>query len=326
MSNNQQNKIGITIITGFLGAGKTSLLNQIIKTESSYKFAIIENEFSELGIDSELIQGIDKSSIIELSNGCICCTKNSELQETLNELLSSHFHFDHLIIETSGVANPDSIVQSVVANEYIKNIFYIDSVICIIDAENFDKNLSHSESIKQIAMADTIIVNKSDKINKDEYFKIKDKLLNINAICRIFPAIHSDYQNRNIISASLFNEADFKSSFKLFPINQHVDNKPITSSIGIELEGCFDKDKFMEWIEYFLHLNQSSIYRVKGILNFNNHSRKHIFQAVKVAFSVEEGNFWSKSDKRINRLAFIGHNLNKELILNELKLLMENNV
>lgn len=316
------NNIGITIITGFLGAGKTSLLNQIIKKENSYKFAVIENEFSEFDIDSEIISGIDKTNIIELSNGCICCTKNTELQETLNELLNSNFQFDHLIIETTGVANPDSIVQSVVANEYIKNIFYINSVICVIDAENFYDNLSHSESLKQIAMADTIIVNKTDKISSEKYTEIQAKILNINSICRILPAIHSDYKNHSIISSSLFNEADFNKSFSLSVIHPRNNHNAIMHSIGIELTGYFDKEKFTEWIEYFLHLNQSTIYRVKGILNFSNQSRKYVFQAVKISFSLDEGNFWSHSENRNNRLVFIGYNLNKNAILEELKLLM----
>ena len=103
----QAEKIGITIITGFLGAGKTSLLNQIIKKETDYKFAIIENEFSEFGIDAEIIKGVENSNIFELSNGCICCTMNTELQETLEELLNSDFTFNHLMIETTGVAEPD---------------------------------------------------------------------------------------------------------------------------------------------------------------------------------------------------------------------------
>lgn len=316
------NNIGITIITGFLGAGKTSLLNQIIKKENSYKFAVIENEFSEFSIDSEIITGIDKSNIIELSNGCICCTKNTELQETLNELLNSDFQFDHLIIETTGIANPDSIVQSVVANQYIKNIFYTDSVICVIDADNFYDNLSHSESLKQLAMADTVIVNKTDKISTEKYNEIHDNILNINTICRILPANHSDYKNHNIISSSLFNEADFNKSFTLSVAQLHRNNNAMMNSIGIELTGYFDKEKFSEWIEYFLHLNQSTIYRVKGILSFSNQSRKHVFQAVKTSFSLEEDCFWSQSENRNNRLVFIGYNLNKNAILEELKLLM----
>ncbi len=313
----QENKIGITIITGFLGAGKTSLINRIIEKESSYKFAIIENEFAELNIDSEIIKGIDKSSIVELSNGCICCTKNGELQETLNELLSSNFYFDHLIIETTGIAKPDSIVQSIVANEYLKQVFYIDSVVCVVDALNFDDNLLQPEAVEQILMSDTVIINKTDKATLADK---KDNVLIINTLCRIIPAVYSDYNEHNIIESNKFIEADFLKSFDISSKHQHADNNHF-NSIAVNLELVFDRDKFMEWIEYFLHINQNSIYRIKGILNFNNDFRKYIFQSVKTAFSVEEGDFWTQGESKNNRLIFIGNNLDKQSIINELNLL-----
>ncbi len=314
----QEDKIGITIITGFLGAGKTSLINRIIEKEKGYKFAIIENEFAEFGIDAEIIRGIDKSNIVELSNGCICCTKNSELQETLNELLISNFSFDHLIIETTGIAKPDSIVQSIVANEYFKKVFYIDSVICVVDAINFEENLLQLEAVEQILMSDTVIINKIDKVRLADK---KDKIMNINTLCRIIPAEYSDYKEHNIIASNKFIEADFLKSFNISCQHRH-DNHSAVSSMAISLEGAFDRDKFTDWIEYFLHINQNSIYRVKGILNFSNEFRKYIFQAVKTSFSIEEGDFWSTEENKSNHIIFIGKDLDEKAIADELNLLM----
>ncbi|NJO89244.1 MAG: GTP-binding protein [Chloroflexia bacterium] len=143
-------------------------------------FAIIENEFSEFGIDAEIIRGVENSNIFELSNGCICCTMNTELQETLEELLNSPLEFNHLIIETTGMAEPDSVVQSVVANVRLKETFYIDGVICLVDAINFDSNIKQVEAIKQIAMADIILINKTENISKETYGKITDQLKALN--------------------------------------------------------------------------------------------------------------------------------------------------
>jgi G3E family GTPase len=317
-------KVGITIITGFLGAGKTSLLNQIISKEDERKFAIIENEFSEFGIDAEIIKGIENSNIIELSNGCICCTMNTELQETLDELLNSSLKFDHLIIETTGMAEPDSVVQSVVANVKLKEVFYIDSVICLVDAVNFNSNIKKIEAIKQIAMADTVLINKTENISEQSHNEIADQLKALNPFCELIPTIYSDYKENKIIDCKTFSEDNFKKAFQSQRPNEklHLSVDIPIKTISIELEGSFKEEKFKYWIEYFLLLNQSSIYRAKGIISFENNSRKLIFQSVKAAFSIEEGGFWNIDETRKCNLIFIGHELNKNEIVEGLTSLM----
>lgn len=320
-----EDKIGITIITGFLGAGKTSLLNQIIKKETAYKFAIIENEFSEFGIDTEIIKGVENSNIFELSNGCICCTMNTELQETLSELINSGLDFNHLIIETTGMAEPDSVVQSVVSNINLKETFYIDSVICLVDAINFESNINKVEAIKQIAMADTILINKSENLATNSYEEITSRLAELNPFSSSIPTIYSDYKNAQIIGSKHFNEEDLTSHFLQAKSNEkpHYSLDIPIKTISVKLEGSFIEEKFMYWMEYFLLLNQSSIYRAKGIISFENNSRKYIFQSVKAAFSVEEGSFWKMDEKRQSKLVFIGQDLNKKEIKEGLQSLMQ---
>ena len=322
----QTKRIGTTIITGFLGAGKTSLLNKIIKKETDYKFAIIENEFSEFGIDAEIINGVENSNIFELSNGCICCTMNTELQETLEELLNSNLNFNHLIIETTGIAEPDSIVQSIVANVCLKEVFYIDSVICLVDSINFKSNIEKPESVKQIAMADIILVNKIEALTPENFNQILGFLKEINPLSKIIPTVHSDYKEKQIIDCQLFNENNFKNSFEIVKAGkpEHLTIETPTKSISIEIDGNFDKEKLMFWMEYFLLLNQAMIYRVKGILSFESNSRKQIFQSVKAAFTIEDGSFWNTEEKRKNRLIFIGKELNEKEITEGLKSLMSN--
>ncbi len=319
-----EGRIGITIITGFLGAGKTSLLNQIIRKEEGYKFVIIENEFSEFGIDAEIIKGVENSNIFELSNGCICCTMNTELQETLDELLNSSIKFNHLIIETTGMAEPDSVVQSVVANVKLKEIFYIDSVICLVDAVNFESNIKKVEAIKQIAMADIVLINKTENISEELYNKIANELKELNPFCELVKTIHSDYKEKQIINNQCFNEENFKNTFSQSTIGRklHLSIDIPVKTINIELDGSFKEEKFMYWMEYFLLLNQSSIYRAKGIISFENNSRKLIFQSVKAAFSVEEGGFWNSTETRKCKLIFIGHGLDKKEVEEGLKSLM----
>ncbi len=319
-----KNQIGITIITGFLGSGKTSLLNQILKKERNFKFAIIENEFSELGIDAELISGIESQNIVELSNGCICCTRNTELQETLEELLVSGLKFDHLLIETTGIAEPDSIVQSIVANIELKEIFYIDSVICLVDAGNYFEDIEKTEAIKQVAMADLVIVNKVEKKTKEFTEEIEKSVFQINPLCNTIKTSHSDYTDHQLISSKIFNHKNFENAFN--HLNQKlsfdIEQSDLIQSIGIKLDGDFISNKFMYWMEYFLLLNQNNIYRAKGIISFNGNSRKIVFQAVKASFTIEEGDFWPSGIVRQNRIIFIGKGLNKLEIHKSLKLLM----
>lgn len=320
----QSNRIGITIITGFLGAGKTSLLNQILKKEVHQKFVIIENEFSEFGIDAEIISGAENDNIFELSNGCICCTMNTELQETLEQLLNSDLQFDHLLIETTGIAEPDSIIQSVVANQNLKKSFTIDSVICLIDANNFLKNLEQSEALKQIAMADIAIVNKADNKKPEYLSEIKQHLLKLNPLLRIINTEHADYKDEQLVGCETFNPILFENTFNQlsFDNSKQHNAKQSIKSISIRIDGNFDKAKFLFWMEYYLLLNQSTIIRAKGILSFEGESRKQIFQAVKAAFELNDSYFWSNDEKRESKLIFIGKQLEEESIKNGLQTLM----
>jgi len=319
-----EKKIGITIITGFLGSGKTSLLNQILKKEQGFKFAIIENEFSELGIDAELISGIDSKNIVELSNGCICCTRNTELQETLEELLVSGLKFNHLLIETTGIAEPDSIVQSIVANVELKELFYIDAVICLVDAVNYFGDIQKSEAKKQVAMADLVIVNKVEKSTTEKLNEIEASVFEINPLCKTVKASFADYLDHQLITSKMFNHQNFELAFNHLnkKISMHIEPLESIQSIGIKLEGDFIPEKFMFWMEYFLMLNQKNIYRAKGILSFKGNSRKVVFQAIKASFTIEEGDFWPLVGDKLNRIIFIGKGFNKLEIQESLKLLM----
>jgi len=317
-------QIGISIITGFLGAGKTSLLNHILIKEKSYKFAIIENEFSKFGIDAEIISGIERQNIVELSNGCICCNRNTELLETLTELILSGLKFNHLLIETTGIAVPDPIVQSIVSNIDLKEKFYIDSIICLVDSVNYFSDIEKPEAAKQISMAELVIVNKIDKCDAEKLEKIEESIFKINPLCKVIRTNFSDYGNNILISGKEFNYHEFEKTFNhlslQMPFSKKLDNS--IQSISIQLNGDFIPEKFRIWMEYFLMLNQSNIYRTKGILSFNGNSRKIIFQAVKSSFTIDEGDYWQSNVPRLSRIIFIGMDLNKKDIEESLQLLM----
>lgn len=310
-------KIPITIITGFLGSGKTTLINKIIEKENDKKFAIIENEYSDLPIDGELISGISKNQVFELSNGCICCTLDSELQETLLQLIKMKLGFDHLLIETTGIAEPDIIVQNIIASEELKEYFFIDGICCLIDTINFEPNLNEKESVKQLVVADTVIINKVETSENGIIENITNQIKAYNPVCEIIKTSFCDYGNSKIINKNIFNETDFDNVFNKIQINaenedQHHHHE--IKTVSFLIKGSFDMKRFSMWMDYFLHINQNSIIRVKGILSFEGLSRKLIFQAVKSAYTLEEGNFWQSDEEKLIKIIFIGRNLNKESI------------
>ena len=164
---NNTGKIPVTILTGFLGAGKTTLLNNIITKYSAKKFAVIENEFGEIGIDGGLIVG-NIESMYELSNGCICCNLSEGLTNTLNNLLTSKYQFDNLLIETTGIADPSGVIDNFMAYEEIYKKFIVDSVICLADAQTYEESAEEQPEVhRQLAVADIIILNKIEDVTPE---------------------------------------------------------------------------------------------------------------------------------------------------------------
>ena len=162
-----EDKIPVGIITGFLGAGKTTLLNNLIREYPDKRFAIIENEFGEIGIDSELVLNLDNSHIRELANGCICCSLNDDLAGLVLDLLRTGPPFDHLLIETTGIADPSSVVQPFFSDPDIRSSFTIDGVICLVDALHFNHFSDQQEEVfRQVAMADLILLNKAGEVDE----------------------------------------------------------------------------------------------------------------------------------------------------------------
>lgn len=315
-------QIAVSIITGFLGAGKTTLINKIIEKESHNKFVVIENEFSDMPIDAELISGVSDKRIFELANGCICCTLGSELQETLEQLLQMDLDFNHLLIETTGIAEPDSIIQNIIANEEIKQNFVIQTVCCVIDALNFKEHIKEKENIKQLVVADTVVLSKTENLTLSDLESLKQLIKGYNPLCVIVPAHYGDYGDFKLTENSFFNENSFKNLFSEVELSAHHEHHhPEISTVGIQINGNFDIKKFSFWMDYFLYINQNSIFRVKGVLGFDGLTRKMVFQAVKSAYVLEEGDFWQNDEEKISKLIFIGKNLDEKSIkmgLNEL--------
>nr|WP_319573651.1 GTP-binding protein [uncultured Draconibacterium sp.] len=335
----EDGRILVTIITGFLGAGKTTLLNNLIKQYPKKKFAIIENEFGEIGIDGGLIVGSDEN-IFELSNGCICCSLNEGFYETIEKLLDSQYEFNHLLIETTGIADPDSIIQAFLSSESIQLHFRIDSVICLADCANMEDLIDEEPEVrKQLALADVVLLNKAD-IVQSGYLKELEKLIGgINPMASIYPVKYANVDTMNLLNLKAFSTKTIEESTISFQnvsvfdnsfVNQssfltkpaHHHHKHNIKSFGFIIPGSFDMEKFNLWIQNFLFFNQNTVYRIKGIVSFKDIPEKKVFQAVRSNYMIEPGAEWG-NETRFSKLVFIGKKLDYDKLEDNLYQLLE---
>ncbi|MDR1714325.1 MAG: GTP-binding protein [Prevotella sp.] len=320
-------KIPVTIITGFLGAGKTTLINNLIKEYPEKKFAIIENEFGEIGLDGSFIIGADEN-IFELSNGCICCSLNNDFYELINKLLTGNYDFNHLLIETTGIADPISIVNAFLSDYEIIERFAIDSVICLVDAVNIEDLInSEPEVRKQLAIADIILLNKVDLVRTGYSDKLKDRMQEFNQLARIYPTSKADISQVEILDTCQYLGRKIEqsvSSFKNLTFLGNNNVKHDIKSVGISIPGDLDFERFRFWFETILFFAKYRPYRVKGILSFKDVPEKCILHAIKDNYVFDKGDLWQSNEERYCKLVFIGRNLdNLEIEENIYKLRAE---
>lgn len=321
--------IPVTIITGFLGSGKTTLLNRLIAENPDIKFAIIENEFGEIGIDNELVIGAEEG-IFEMNNGCICCTLNDELVETLSKLLNSGRDFQHLIIETTGIAEPDAVAAAFVTNPSVQEYFQLNAVVCLADAQNIEDMLHEREEAKrQVSFADHILLNKAAEVSAEYLEKLQGILKNANPLAGISIGDYSksniDLLNINAYKAEAVEiklRAQHKAGGHHHEHHHHHHQHDDIVSHSFIFDTAFDMLKLRHWMQVLLMLQGEGIYRVKAVLEVQYQDKKVILQSVRKAYSFSLGEDWPEGKPRQSRIVFIGKKLNKEILEKNLKQLM----
>ena len=309
-------KIPVTVITGFLGAGKTSLLNQLIKKHDDKKFVIIENEFGEENIDSELVANIKNENLFELSNGCICCNLNTELFLVLESLIKNNHSFNHLLIETTGIADPSNILASFISDPGIKEKFDLDSVICLVDAANAEQDLKNEDVLnKQIAVSDTLILNKTDLSNENAINNLYSKIKTINPTATIHQSVNSKVE-ANLLDVYAYDPKNIYQFLFSVDGNKRNNNKHDHSieNYCFKSELAFNQMKLGSWLDAFLQFNSDTIYRVKGILNIAGMKNRILLQSVHTEIQATVGRPWEDHEVPESKLVIIGKDLNTEII------------
>lgn len=314
-----------TILTGFLGSGKTTYLNHLLQSKPSTRYAIIENEYGEQSIDSELILRAD-DDIIELNNGCLCCTLNDNLYDILNKLFSRKSEYDEILIEATGVADPRGLADPFLTFPAIKKQFPLTRIICLIDAELIEDQLQETkEALNQITFSDVLLVNKTDLVSQDYLKKLAQRLQKLNPLAKIvfgnqddFPLLEIETHNTQL--DDVFFENSKKSAHitnQDFPLQKPHHHHPHNHtdkvvSFTLFFDRPFDYMTLQHRLLVYLIFQAKDLYRVKGLIWLKGEDQQFLLQSVGKRLVIEEKRTWKTNETKQSKIVFIGKNIQKK--------------
>ena len=316
--------IPVTILTGFLGAGKTTLLNQVLTTQHGSRIAVIENEFCEVGIDHELVIHADEE-IFEMNNGCICCTVRSDLIRILGKLRRRRDRFDHVFIETTGLANPGPVLQTFFADDDLRDDFQVRSVVTVVDAQHFLQDVRSLEEVgAQVAFADVILINKCDLSGTETQAQVEALLQVINPAAAFMRGSHSRVDIPALLNTRSFDLARLlRRDPGWLEEHQHDhehdagdDKKPLhdssITSVGITSDGEMDGTRLITWLAGVVLAQGADLFRMKGVFALQGDPRKVVVQSVHHVFmNGEQAGEWGEQPRHCS-VVFIGRNLDRQ--------------
>jgi G3E family GTPase len=304
----ERKTVPVTVLTGYLGSGKTTLLNRILTDEHGQKIAVIMNEFGAVGIDNQLVIDVDEE-IFEMNNGCICCTVRGDLIRIISNLMKRRDKFDHLIIETTGLADPAPVIQTFFVDDEVRTQVRLDAVITVVDARHIWQHWGAEEAIEQIAFADVILINKIDLVTEVELEALERRIRGMNAIAKIFRTRNAQIETAMILGMNAF---DLNNALQIDPdfLNETAhEHDETVGSLALVESGELDGDKLNVWIGQLLRDHGPDIFRMKGILNLAGEDCRFVFQGVHMLFDGCQDRPWKPDESHTNELVFIGRNL-----------------
>lgn len=311
-------RVPVTVVTGFLGSGKTTLVNYILSENHGKRVAVIENEFGEIGIDDALVIDAEEE-IFEMNNGCICCTVRGDLIRILGTLMKRRDKFDYILIETTGLADPAPVAQTFFVDEEIRAQLRLDAIVTVVDAKHLALHLFEekeegieNESLEQLAFADRVLINKIDLVSEQDLIQVENQVRLINAGASLVRTQMSKVDLDWVLNARAF---DLSRVLEVDPQfleeSEHMHDQSITS-VGIEVDGPVDIEKINEWLGWLLREKGTEIFRMKGILNINGSENRFVFQGVHMLFDGQPDRAWKPAEQRVNKMIFIGRNLDRD--------------
>ncbi len=342
MSEAAATKIPVTVLTGYLGAGKTTLLNRILSENHGKKYAVIVNEFGEIGIDNDLIVGADEE-VFEMNNGCVCCTVRGDLVRIIDGLMKRKGKFDAIILETTGLADPAPVAQTFFVDEDVRDKTMLDAVVTVADAKWLSDRLKDAPEAKnQIAFADVIVLNKTDLVTKPELAEVEARIRGINPYATLHRTERAQVKLSDVLGRGAF---DLDRILELEPEflddgghdhdhdhhhdhhgHDHHDDHGHShggmkhyhdedmQSLSLRTDKPVDPTKFMPWLQELVAKDGEKILRSKGILSFKGDDDRYVFQGVHMMLEGDHQRKWKKDEVRESRLVFIGRELPEQAI------------
>ncbi|HYI28182.1 MAG TPA: GTP-binding protein [Bradyrhizobium sp.] len=332
-------KIPVTVLTGYLGAGKTTLLNRILSENHGKKYAVIVNEFGEIGIDNDLIIGADEE-VFEMNNGCVCCTVRGDLVRILEGLMKRKGRFDAIIVETTGLADPAPVAQTFFVDEDVQNNARLDAVVTVADAKWLSERLKDAPEAKnQIAFADVIVLNKTDLVSAPELAEVEARIRGINPYAKLHRTERCQVALSDVLERGAFDldrilelEPDFLENdghdhhhhhdhdhhghdhhdhnHGHGPKHYHDEEM---QSLSLRSDKPLEQDKFMPWLQELLAAEGQKILRSKGVMAFSGDDDRYVFQGVHMMFDGRADRPWGEAERH-NAMIFIGRNLDRDEI------------
>lgn len=332
MSEATASKIPVTVLTGYLGAGKTTLLNRILSENHGKKYAVIVNEFGEIGIDNDLIIGADEE-VFEMNNGCICCTVRGDLVRIMDGLMKRKGKFDAIIVETTGLADPAPVAQTFFVDEDVQKNARLDAVVTVADAKWLSDRLKDAPEAKnQIAFADVIVLNKTDLVTKPELAEVEARIRGINPYAKLHRTERCSVALADVLDRGAFDLdriLDIEPDFLEVDDHDHDHDHhhhhdhghglkhyhdEDMQSLSLKTDKPLDPNVFMPWLQNLVQVEGGKILRSKGILAFHDDDDRYVFQGVHMMLEGNHQRKWKDGEPRESRLVFIGRELPEELI------------
>ena len=316
--------IPVTVLTGFLGAGKTTLLQRVLTEHHGQKIAVIENEFGEESIDNELLVQAAGEQLVEMNNGCICCTVRGDLSRILKELhekrAAGTAKFDRVIIETTGMANPGPVAQTFFMDEFVADHYLLDAVITVVDAKHGMQALdTQDEAQAQVAFADRLLVSKRDLVSEAEFTVLKQRLVQMNPRAPVTPVDFGKVDIKDILDIRGFNlNAVLDISPEFLTSDAHTHDDAVKSFV-FQSDKAFDGPKFEEFMSAITQVYGNDMLRYKGVLWLHGLERRMVFQGVHMMMGADAGKPWAKGEKKSSKMVFIGRVLPQKTIIEGLK-------
>ncbi|XP_050374396.1 uncharacterized protein LOC126791940 [Argentina anserina] len=328
--------VGVTVITGYLGSGKSTLVNHILNTQHGKKIAVILNEFGEeIGVERAMINEGDGGALVEewveLANGCICCTVKHSLVQALEQLVERKERLDHILLETTGLANPAPLASVLWLDDQLEAAVKLDSIITVVDAKNLRFQLSENKSSSsfpeaylQIAFADVVILNKVDLVSPEgsnEYLEeLENEIHSINSLACIIRSVRSQVDLSKILDCRAYDAMHAAHLESLLEENRALSTRDLHDSgvrtLCIREQQKVDLEKVRLLLEEILWEKKygMDVYRCKGVLSVHNSNQLHTLQAVREIYEIVPTRDWKQEDNQMNKIVFIGHNLNENVL------------